>query len=199
MATHVSLHTHEASASADAVTPVREMAHAAAEAGIDLVGFVGHDERPQVPDDLPVETMTGTEIEVRRRPKRLHVLDFPDQDLRILAHPAWSVPKGKNVEEWTRRAVGALDVDAVELFNRGQEEYDRKADVGVPAVAGDDAHNSAQVATSYMVVESPAEPQAVADAVKRGKVELVNAPASRRRYARGRLLQGLGMLEGWLR
>lgn len=190
MVTRFTLHTHERSASADSVTPARVMAQEYADRGFDVVGFVGHDERPSVPGDLPVETLTGIEREVRKRPTRVHVLDFPDHDLSVLAHPRLSHPQDTVTEmEATAETLG---VDAVERFNRGVEQYGGYSP-SLPETASDDAHNTSQVATSYMETDAPPTAEGVVQAVKDGNVQLVNEPAGRLRYARGRLLQGVGM------
>lgn len=192
METTFTLHAHEASASGDSTTPIETMAEAYAEKGVDVVGFVGHDERPDIPDGLPIEAMAGTEHEARRNPTRLHIIDFPEQNLRILPHPSLTYPE--NTTKQAAAAAETWEVDAVEVFNRGGRELPSDADVGVPKVAGDDAHNTHQTASSYNVTRARATPQAVASAVKRGDFQPINEGLPRRRAAAGKLHQGVAML-----
>lgn len=193
MPTRFTLHAHEETASGDSNTSARGMANAYADAGTDLVGFVGHDERPSVPDDLPTETMTGTEHELQKRPTKLHLISFPDQDLKILAHPKLSTPAGRETVEWARETAARLDADAVEGYNRGTKQMSHGANVGAPLVAGDDAHNTHQVASSYSITDAPATPEGVSRAVKTGNVRMANPGMTRRSSGAGRLHQGLSM------
>lgn len=190
MPTTFTLHAHEQTSSGDSDTPVRVMAEAYDEAGVDLVGFVGHDARPEVPDDLPVETMTGTEHELQKRPTKLHLLEFPDQNLTILPHPSLTWPE--NTAANAQHAGEQLGVDAIESFNRGSRELQNE--VGFPVVGADDAHNTHQVATSVSETMAPADPAAVANAVKNGQVTPVNNGSGTGQHLAGRLHQAVNML-----
>jgi len=168
------------------------MAQKAADRGIDLVGFVGHDERPSVPDDLPITVMTGVEEEVTKQPRRLHILRFPDQDLSILAHPKLTFP------EQTGCGIGALSqefgIDAVELHSRGTRQLPDNEIPRLPAVGADDAHTTHAVGCSVTEVDAPADPDAVATAIKQGDCRSVNRGLSLRSRAAHKLHQGINLL-----
>jgi len=231
------------------------MAQAYADGGFDVVGFVGHDAIPDPPEtDLPVTILRGTEIERRKDPTRVHVLEFPDEGLRILAHPGKTLPGAS--QNRILALAQRLNVDAIEAFNRGgpQVDFSNAGDGGrsseggrsrgfvpnaatetqrdrggrrdrrmdttdsgsgepprdIPAggppeivapggfvwVAGDDAHNTNQIGGSYMTVTAEENtPQAVADAVKRGDVELENPDLSVGNAVTGRVLQALAIVQ----
>lgn len=187
------LHAHCSSGSADSQTPVEVLAAAYAERDIDVVGIVGHGSVPDIDTEgLPVEVLTGIEHELRKHPTRIHVVEFPEYDFRFLAHPRLTAPDGDLAE--TRALIDRLDVDAVEMFNRGSRHLSDREAVDVPVLANDDAHNTAQVATSYMAARVPrGTPQAVVDAARRGEVQLHNPGRGRFQHARGKLLQGLSL------
>lgn len=189
------LHVHEQSASGDSDTTAQGMAEAYADQGFDFVGFVGHDQRPEIDDTgLPVNTMTGTEMEIRTEPTRLHILEFPDQDLTILAHPKVTWPT--ETEENAIRTAEEYDVDAIELFSRGEQHLPEPSNDGFARVANDDAHSTLQTGGSYMttMVDSPT-PDAIARRVKQGQVELHNPGLGPFRYYASRLHQGLALIQ----
>lgn len=188
------LHTHEASASGDSHTPAEVMAAEYADRGFDVVGFVGHDARPDIDTDaMPVTAVAGIEREVETDPRRVHILDYPEYDFTALAHPRLSYPASTQTK--TRMAVEAYGVDAVERFNRGRDELGEPVTVDSPLMAGDDAHSTHQVGGSYMVVEARSDdPSDVFEAIKRGRVELHNPGLRRRDYYAGRMHQGLALV-----
>ena len=187
MVTRFTLHAHESSASGCASATAREMARAYDDAGFDLVGFVGHDEVPDLPDDLPIETVAGYEETITDQPTQVHVVRYPQYDLSIFAHPLRSNPW--DTTEATATYVSELGADAVERYSAGAVHLPEGA-ATVPVAAGDDAHNRAQVGTSYMEADVPATGAAVAQAVKQGNVDIINDPAGRLRHAKGRVLKG---------
>ena len=191
MPTTFTLHAHEQTESGDSDTPAREMARAYDEAGVDLVGFVGHDSRPSVPEDLPVVTMTGTEHELQKRPRKLHVVDFPDQSLRILPHPSLTFPTDTAAS--AQQVAEQIDADAIESFNRGCKEVDPDA-VDFPTLGNDDAHNTHQAASTASVADCRATPQCVARAVKQDRAQPVGGSYGRRNHLAGRFHQGINML-----
>lgn len=192
--TRFTLHAHEQSASGDSDTPIEAMADEYARRGFDLVGFVGHDARPRRPNrPVDVEVITGVEHEVRTRPRRLHIVEFPEYDLRILAHPSLTHPN--NTVEQALQDAEAYNVDAIEAYNKGSRELpDQPVMDSYPRVSGDDAHNTHQVGASYMETMVPPEPEAVTQAVKEGRVTLENPGRSLRSRAAGRLHQGLSLV-----
>jgi hypothetical protein len=134
----VSLHAHEASASADSDTPLGVMAEEYAARGFDAVGFVGHSAVPDEPAaNVPITILRGNEVELRTEPTRLHVLEYADQDLSILAHPGLTYPNtgpGQVIQ-----TAMELDVDAIEAFNRGepQVQFPDEPPQGRPAPAAE--------------------------------------------------------------
>jgi histidinol phosphatase-like PHP family hydrolase len=171
----VNLHAHEAQHSFDSHTSVEEMARAYRAAGFDAVGFVGHGEYTTV--DAPgLVTINGVEHGVG---PGVHLVAYPQHDFYIAAHPRYSALPKRAVREF----VDIYQPDAVEKFNSGVDQYTGRMDV--IEVAGDDAHNPDQVATSYMDVrvESMTE-DAIMDAIKRGDYDLVTEGVSVKGYVR---------------
>jgi len=192
--TRFTLHAHEQSASGDSDTPMGVMAREYADNGFDLVGFVGHDQRPEQPErDMGVAVMTGVEHELRTSPRRLHIIEFPDQELRILAHPSLTHPE--NTEEKAVVDADEYGVDAIEAFNKGYRELpDSVVMDSYPRVAGDDAHNTHQIGSSYMESSVEATPEKVAEAVKDGRVTLQSPGLPATSRAAGRLHQALALV-----
>lgn len=190
----VNLHTHERTASGDSGTPAEVMAQEYADQGFDMVGFVGHDSRPEIDtDDLPIMAVTGIEHEVETEPRRVHLLDFPEYDFLALAHPKMSHPESPH--------TGAImdstgyGTNAIEAYNRGKSQGIATEAMEYPTIASDDAHSTFHVGGSFM--EVPVDrmtPEAVFEAVLDGKATLRNPGLSRREYYTGRLHQGLALL-----
>jgi len=190
------LHVHEGSASGDSGTPAAVLAQMYADRGFDLVGFVGHDRRPDVAEEtahIPIEVVTGIEHEVQTDPRRIHVVDFPTFDFSYLAHPSLSHPT--ETLEQALMTAESYDVDAIEVFNRGSRELPPTVLSGWPQVANSDAHNTFQLGASHMTADlHRLTPQSVFDAIRRREVELHNPGLPARDYYTGRLHQGLNLV-----
>lgn len=175
MQVNTALHVHERLGSGDSRTAFGDMVDAyVAQLGTPLcLGVVGHDHHVSaksmtLPDGVIV--LDGIEHEVQTNP-RVHISEYPSQDLSILAHPRLSWPSNTLAD--TRRAVGRYGVDAVEKYNAGRKQFD--GDVGVPMVAGDDAHSPVGVGRSWMRVDADEfSKNAVVDAILKEDFEIVN-------------------------
>lgn len=188
------LHTHESTASGDSGTPAEALAEEYARRGFDLVGFVGHDKRPDIDTDtLPVEAITGIEHEVETEPRRVHIVSFPEENFSYLAHPSLSHPEdtlGKAI-----RTADQYDVDAIEVFNRGNRELPETLPSGMTLVANDDAHNTHQIGGSFMeAAVRDVSAQSAIRAINRGEAQLFNPGYGRLEYAAGRLHQGINLV-----
>lgn len=160
--------------------------------GFDVVGFVGHDARPAPPTQTHgVEVLTGVEHEIRKIPTRLHLVEFPDQGLRILAHPGATFPA--NTEDMALEVAEDLGADAIEMFNRGKKQMPEPVMDSYPRVASDDAHNTHQIGASYMTAQTEKSPEAVVGAVKDGRVSLHNPGLTAPDHFAGRMHQGISM------
>lgn len=177
----VALHVHERNGSADSRTPAGEMVDAYKQKyGTPLaIGFVGHDHAVRVnhPD---VVTLDGVEHEIRKRPTRLHVVEFLDHDFKYLAHPKTTFPD--DTADGAMRAVERYDLDAVEKYNAGSKQYD--GSLGVPEIAGDDSHSPLGVGESMLAVDvDRLTEDAVVDELKAGRVHMMNDPSRSRGVA----------------
>lgn len=179
----VDLHVHT-NADADSRTPPRKMVDPALRRMGDfvLLGFVGHDFRPQV-DVEGVLSVAGVEHEIRQEPTRLHVLRFPDHDLQILAHPqlTWPTETEAHARQWMRETD--LRIDAVEAATSGRPQYEASVS-DVVEVAGSDAHSPLVIGSAFMVVMvQEVSADAVMKAIKRGHVHtVIDRPPWHRRW-----------------
>ena len=189
----ISLHAHEASASGDSRTSIDAMAARYRQAGFGTVGFVGHDATPETPNRAALPVVVGIEHELRTEPRRLHVVEYPQFGFRFLAHPNLTWPE--NTRENAADYVASHDVDAVERWNRGIQQYEGHIS-GVAELANDDAHNPHQIGDSHMVFPTGVLRDSqglslhrVFDALRRGEFWAVNRARNPARYAAGRLRQ----------
>lgn len=186
------LHSHEQSSSGDSATSMSGMLEEYARQDFDVVGFVGHDARPDLPrEDHGVEVLTGTEHEIRKNPTRLHMVDFPDQGLKILAHPGATFPT--DTENMALDVAERLGADAIEMFNRGEKQMPEPVMDSYPRVASDDAHNTHQIGASYMTARTGGSVEEVVEAVKDGRVSLHNPGLTAPDHFAGRMHQGISM------
>jgi len=188
------LHSHEQSASGDSSTSMEGMLEEYEKQGFDVVGFVGHDSRPSPPRESgSIDVLTGVEHELQKEPTRLHMIEFPDQNLRILAHPKPTFPD--RTEERAISMADKLGVDAVEMFNRGDKQMPEPVMDSYPRVASDDAHNTHQVGSSYMTADTENSVSGVVQAVKTGKLSLHNPGVTATGHVAGRMHQGISMMK----
>lgn len=171
----VNLHAHESQHSFDSNTSVEEMAAAYRAADFDAVGFVGHGELTTV--DAPgLITINGVE---HGTGPGVHLVAYPQHDFYIAAHPRYGILPRRAV----RQFVDLYQPDAVEKFNSGMGQY--SGEIAEIEVAGDDAHNTEQVGTSYMQVDTPRMTEtAIMDAIKAGEFSVHSEGVSVSGYVR---------------
>jgi hypothetical protein len=171
----VNLHAHESQHSFDSNTPVEEMAAEYRAQGFDAVGFVGHGDMTTV--DAPgLITINGVE---HGTGPGVHLVAYPQHDFYIAAHPRYGILPRRAV----RQFVDLYQPDAVEKYNSGMGQY--SGEIATLEVAGDDAHNTEQVGTSYMQVETKRMSEdAIMDAIKRGNYTVHSEGVSVSGYVR---------------
>lgn len=174
----VDLHVHERAVSADSRTPARAMMRAARThlGEFAMIGFVGHDRRPRV---QPNGTLfaTGVEHEVRPPPNRLHVIEFPGQDFRILAHPKMTWPENtrERVHEYL---VEHPEIEAVEKWRGGRRQF--RGNVPALQIGSSDSHNPLLLGASHLIVETAdVSTDGVFEAIRDGRFQAVNRPVGR--------------------
>lgn len=167
----VDLHTHAAH-DRDSRTPAQRMARFMAEEfEFAMLGIVGHDFRPTA-DPSGVLSTTGIEHEVRRNP-RVHVIEFPDHDVSILAHPKLSHMNREDVWEF----IHENNIDAVEKFTGGRKQFE--GTIPVPAVGASDSHSPLLLGTSFVVVDvDEVSVDGVFHAIRAGDFKTVVRPPS---------------------
>jgi hypothetical protein len=166
------LHVHEQQGSSDSRTPAGEMLSAyETRLGHPLaVGFVGHDHLVRT-ENRSIPTIDGVEHEKQTSPRRLHIVELVDHDIRYLAHPSETYPE--NTYERTREAIDEYNLDAVEKYNAGKQQYE--GSLSVPELAGDDAHSPVGAGRSYMRVYAAGETEGeIVEAIMGGEFEVVN-------------------------
>lgn len=170
----VNLHAHCSQGSYDALLSARKMIDQYADAGFGAVAITDHDQRTSVPDDDRLITLEGIEHTVDAE-RHTHIVEIPDHDFRILAHPAFSHPEDPKAA--IRELAREYDLDAVEKWNCGARQYRGDLDAPLIEVAGDDAHNPLQVGHTYMEVpDSVSSAGGVISAIRSGRHELVRDP-----------------------
>lgn len=173
----VDLHVHERTASPDCRTPAIQMLQAARRklGEFAMVGFVGHDRRPQLGQD-GVLIETGIEHERRPPPNRLHVIEFPDQDFRILAHPkvTWPTNTREHVHDYLAENPS---IEAVEKWRGGRKQY--RGHVPAIELGSSDAHNALLVGASQVVVSTSDVSQAgIFEAIRADQFQVRNRAVS---------------------
>lgn len=147
----VDLHVHERRGSGDSRTTAEAMAATMFDryGPFTATGFVGHDLEvfAHAPDTLAI-------VGVEHEPvpgSYLHILEYPDHDFRILAHPALTFDG--DVKAQAREAMAEHDCQAVERWSwaHGGRQYDGHIDDAVE-VAGSDAHSPLGVGLNHMLV-----------------------------------------------
>lgn len=177
----VDLHVHERRGSGDSRTPASTMAETMFDryGPFTATGFVGHD--LEVLAHAP-DTIAITGVEHEPIPGRyLHVLEYPDHDFRVLAHPALTF-RGGDVKAEARQAMRDYDCQAVERWSwaHGGQQYEGHLDA--LEVAGSDAHSPLGVGLNHMVVTvDEVSEAAVMREVKAGRFDVVAQRLTARR------------------
>lgn len=194
------LHCHEQSASYDSDTPIEVMAGEYADQGYDVIGVVGHNERPDIEtDSLPVQVITGVEHTIQDRPNRIDVVSFPDYNFSFLAHPGYSFQHEQNPRVSAFVTARDLDVDGMEVHSQGSQQIEAGSPGKFVGLANDDAHNTHQIGGSYMTTEvTEVTPGALIESVRIGDVDLYNPEYKSREYVAGQVLQGINIVRDWV-
>lgn len=147
----VDLHAHERTASGDSRTPASRMADVMYDrwGPFTAMGFVGHD-RLVGPRPGATLAIGGMEREPHNG-KFLHILDYPQYDLKILAHPKRIFPD--NTKEQAMRVIRERRLDGVEKWNWANGGLQYEGNLDVLEVAGSDAHSPLGVGMCHMVVD----------------------------------------------
>lgn len=189
MAVRVNLHAHDRVGSRDSLTSAASMEAAYHARGYGLIGLVGHNARPGSDGDTPIARLDGVERGAGNGQAEPHVVEFDDVGFSFLAHPrrTWPTDTRRRALEFIERH----DLDGVEKFSSGTRQY--RGEMPVAELANDDAHATLGIGSSYMIVATDtATPEDVVDAIRRGRVELVN----RRPSILGQAMKGTALLLG---
>lgn len=166
------LHVHEREGSHDSRTPAGEMA-SAYQSMFDTpvaVGFVGHDEEVHVRTP-GVITFSGSEFSKTSGPNGIHVIQFDEPGIRILAHPGRTWPNDTKRE--AKAAIEKYNIDAVEKYTGGRKQYE--GHLPVVELNGDDAHSPIGAGRSSLRVDAPRlSKHAIAESLSRGDFDMVN-------------------------
>lgn len=159
------LHVHDPDVSWDSRSTRDRMLKACKFHGFDAIGFVGHDKMADVHDD-DLTILNGIEHTIQIDPE-VHIVSYPDQNLRFLAHPRRRTKV--NIKDTAKWIMNKHNTNITEKYNGGKGQF--TGDIDKVCLGNSDAHNPLQVNTSYTMVDSDDNPQSIADAVKNGKVE----------------------------
>ena len=138
----------------------------------------------------------GMEATIQGRHVLLYNLSFQDvsrsdimslvplkgpESLVIAPHPFYPSPVA--LRGWLRRYHRLFDAVEFSHFYTRVIDFNKKAvkvagELGLPLVGTSDAHQRCQFHTTYSMIESEPHPEAVIEAVKRGRVEVVTRPLS---------------------
>lgn len=167
----VDLHVHERLGSGDSRTAAWQMADVMADryGPAAAIGFVGHD---TIVETSGGPTLTFDGVEHEPNPGRwLHILEFPDHDFRVLAHPAKTFA---DPLEGARRVIDERDLDAVEKWNWANGGLQYEGSLPVPEIASSDAHSPIAVGLNHMLVDvDTVSEDAVMREVKAGRFDVV--------------------------
>lgn len=168
----VCLHSHTAEGSYDGSLPAGHLETLFADNGFGALAITDHDAITEPPRQSLIQPR-GIEHTLHGK-KHLHVVELSDHDFKFLAHPRLTFPV--NTRENIHRMLDELDLDGVEKYNSGVQQYHGDLDRrGVVELANDDCHNRLQIGHSYMTVpDSVDTEEELIGALKAGKHILEN-------------------------
>lgn len=169
MKAKVSLHTHDNRVSYDTFAPIGPRVKLYKQLDFDALGIVGHDKISDF-ESNNIVIFNGIERTVSEDPE-IHVVELPEFDFKFLAHPRRI--DDENTKETARQIIQDRNLDGVEKFNDGEQQY--SGSMNTIELANDDAHNFFQTGTSYMEVETnDMNKGQIVQAIQRGDVKLKN-------------------------
>ncbi len=114
----------------------------------------------------------GVEEEPRRPWSVADLIDFADErnGVVIAAHPYREPGLGDTAREYDLDAIEVLNGISEPSANREAEELAKT--MGLPGVAGSDAHQEGQLWSAYTELQASLSVDAVVQAVKRGRVQV---------------------------